>query len=109
MEPQKRKILHCVVSGKDLFADWFYSLADSAVRDVVIRRLMRVSDGNFGDHAPVGGGVWELRIHFGAGHRVYYGEQGAAIVILICGGDKHSQKNDIRRATKLWALYRGKI
>ena len=58
MEPQKRKILHCVVNGKDLFADWFYSLTDSAVRDAVIRRLMRVGDGNFGDHAPVGGGVW---------------------------------------------------
>lgn len=54
----------------------------------------------------VGGGVWELRIHFGPGYRVYYGEDGPRVVLLLCGGDKATQGKDIRKAQELWAEYR---
>lgn len=70
------------------------------------KRIDRVEDGNFGDRGFVGGGVWEIRIHYGPGYRVYYGEDGPAIVLLLCGGDKGTQRRDIRSARELWAEYR---
>ena len=58
--------------------------------------------GNFGDHRPVGEGVWELRFDFGSGHRIYFVEEGEVIVILLCGGDKSSQVKDIKTAKIYW-------
>jgi putative addiction module killer protein len=60
--------------------------------------LVRLAGGNFGDVEPVGEGVSELRIHVGPGYRVYFMRRGAAIVLLLCGGDKGSQSRDIARA-----------
>lgn len=70
----------------------------------VLSRLDRVEDGNLGDHAHVGEGVWELRIHHGPGYRVYYGEDGDLIVVLM-GGTKATQPNDIATAKEYWADY----
>ena len=58
-------------------------------------RIKRLADGNFGDVAPVGDGVSELRIHFGPGYRVYFVRRGEVVVILLCGGDKSTQARDI--------------
>jgi len=68
-------------------------------------RLTRVRAGNFGDCKSVGGGVFELRIAFGPGLRVYYGLHGQQIVVLLGGGDKSSQARDIRRAQELWRQF----
>ena len=68
-------------------------------------RLARVRAGNFGDGKAVGGGVFELRIAFGPGLRVYYGLHGKRIVVLLGGGDKSSQSRDIRRAQRLWQQF----
>ena len=106
MQPQKRKVLHYVVAGKDLFGNWLDGLADIMARAAILKRVDRVEEGNFGDHRSVGQGVCELRIHYGPGYRVYYGEDGVKIVLLLCGGDKSSQKRDIRKAGKLWSDYR---
>lgn len=65
-------------------------------------RLDRVEEGNFGDHGPVGEGVSELRFHPGTGHRVYYGQIGRDIVILLAGGPKSSQESDIKLAKEYW-------
>lgn len=65
--------------------------------------MLRVEAGNFGDCEPVGDGVTELRIHVGAGYRVYFGRHGKTVVILLCGGDKGSQAADIKRAKDYWA------
>jgi len=82
------------------------SLEDRKGRSVIRARLDRLEAGNPGDHRSVGEGVQELRIDFGPGYRVYYGEEGSTIVIVLCGGDKSSQEKDVRKAQEYWADYR---
>ncbi|HOW88671.1 MAG TPA: type II toxin-antitoxin system RelE/ParE family toxin [Elusimicrobiales bacterium] len=106
MEARKRQVLHYVSSGKDLFGDWLNSLADISARAAILKRIDRVEEGNFGDHKYLGTGVYELRIHHGPGYRVYYGEDGMNIVLLLCGGAKHGQKKDVVMACRSWANYR---
>ena len=77
---------------------------DQAPGDLIRQRIARLRLGNFGDTRPVGDGVHELRIHFGPGFRVYFGREGDAVVILLCGGDKGSQRRDIAKAIALAAL-----
>lgn len=89
-------------NGRVPFDDWFESLRDSKMRAAVDARLARVRAGNPGDCKAVGAGVFELRIHLGPGLRVYYGEQGKQLVVLLGGGDKASQARDISRAKQLW-------
>ena len=109
MQPQKRRVLHYVVADKDLFVDWLGGLADIMARAAILKRIDRIEEGNLGDHRNISQGVWELRIHYGPGCRVYYGEDGIQIILLLCGGNKRTQKRDIQRALKLWADYgRGK-
>lgn len=62
--------------------------------------------GNFGDCKPVGEGISELRVDIGTGYRVYYGQHGRVLVILLCGGDKSSQQTDIKRAKEYWANWK---
>lgn len=84
------------------FSDWLAGLKNSRAVGIVRARLNRIRLGNLGDCRSVGGGVQELRIDFGPGYRVYFGRQGSAIVVLICGGDKKSQARDILTAQKWW-------
>lgn len=76
--------------GQDLFARWLDSLRDKQARARVAARLMRLNNGNFGDCRPVGSGVWELRIDWGAGYRVYYAIAGKRVILLCEGGDKQT-------------------
>lgn len=69
-------------------------------------RIDRLSLGNLGDGKPVGSGVQELRIDFGPGYRVYIGQDGARLILLLCGGDKSSQAKDIQAAHAYWADYK---
>ena len=92
-------------NGRVPFDEWFDSLRDQRMQAVVDARLARVRAGNFGDCKSVGGGVFELRIAFGAGLRVYYGLHGRKIVVLLGGGDKGGQSRDIRRAQELWQQF----
>jgi putative addiction module killer protein len=71
-------------------------------RVAVLRRIDRITLGNFGDHKPVGGGVWELRVDVGPGYRLYYAQAGNTLVLLLCGGDKNTQQADIERALAHW-------
>jgi putative addiction module killer protein len=88
---------------KAAFTEWISALRDSAARAKIASRIRRLAFGNFGDVAPVGHGVSELRIHFGPGYRVYFVQRGSEIVVLLCGGDKRSQKRDIETAQKMAA------
>lgn len=83
--------------------DWLQALRDIRARAQIEVRLRRVSSGNFGDCKSVGEGVSELRVDLGAGYRVYYAKHGQTLVILLCGGDKGSQQNDITQAKDYWA------
>ena len=87
------------------FDEWFDSLRDQRMQVAVDARLTRVRAGNFGDCKSVGDGVFELRITFGSGLRVYYGLHGRKVVVLLGGGDKRSQPRDIRRAQQLWRQF----
>ena len=86
------------------FTDWLNELSDSAVRGVVVARIKRLELGLMGDVAPVGEGVSELRIHVGAGWRVYFVQRGPLLIVLLAGGSKRSQRTDIRRAKLLATL-----
>lgn len=106
MQTRRREVLHYVAEGKDVFGEWLERLGDILGRAAILKRIDRVEEGNFGDRRSIEGGVWELRVHCGPGYRVYYGEDGPRIVLLLCGGVKRTQKKDIRRALELWTEYR---
>jgi putative addiction module killer protein len=92
--------------GGEPFTEWLDTLRDKAAEARIRVRLLRVEAGNFGDCEPVGEGVTELRVHVGAGYRVYFGRHGKSLVILLCGGDKGSQAADITRAKDFWAEWK---
>ncbi len=85
----------------DEFRSWLEGLRDTRARARILARIDRLSDGNAGDSAGVGGGVSEMRIHLGPGYRVYFTGQNTKVVILLAGGVKRSQSEDIQRARAL--------
>lgn len=87
------------------FTDWLNGLRDPKTRRRILKRLLRLEQGHYGDYRSVGDGVNELRFFFGAGYRVYFGEDGDTIVVLLCGGDKDSQPRDIQKAKDYWQEY----
>jgi putative addiction module killer protein len=91
-----------IVKMHAVFAEWMSEQSDEIVR-IVVERIERVKNGNFGDHHPIqdAKGILELRIHFGPGYRIYYSRRGQEIIILLCGGNKSSQKRDIKKAIEL--------
>jgi putative addiction module killer protein len=101
----KRVIVFADEKGDEPFTQWLYGLKDSMGRKRILIRITRLEQGNYGDCEPVGDGVSELRMFFGAGYRVYFGEDADNIVVLLCGGDKGSQKQDIKQAKAYWREY----
>ncbi|MEO7178905.1 MAG: type II toxin-antitoxin system RelE/ParE family toxin [Allosphingosinicella sp.] len=85
----------------DAFHHWLGSLADRRAAARIVDRIKRASNGNFGDVKPLGSGVSEMRIDYGPGYRVYFFRRGKALVILLCGGDKKSQRADVTRAIRM--------
>ncbi len=85
----------------DVFDLWFGQLRDNHAKARIKARLRRAEDGNFGDVKPVAKGISEMRIHYGAGYRLYFMQNGFEIVLLLAGGDKSTQANDIQTALAL--------
>jgi putative addiction module killer protein len=83
------------------FEEWERGLRDRKARAIIAARVTRLAGGLFGDTAPVGEGVSELRIHYGPGYRVYFRKHGAKIILLLAGGDKSTQAKDIKTAIQL--------
>ncbi|WP_310447977.1 type II toxin-antitoxin system RelE/ParE family toxin [Thiobacillus sp.] len=83
------------------FDAWLAALKDKVGRARIIHRIRSAEHGNFGDCEPVGEGVSEMRIHVGPGYRLYYTRRGEVIYLLLLGGDKSSQKRDIKRAMEM--------
>ena len=101
------EIYHYVTAtGVDLFARWLEELADRQARARIKTRIDRVSLGNFGDVEPVGEAVSELRIDWGPGYRVYFARVGKTILLLLCGGDKRTQRRDIENAKAYFEDYK---
>jgi len=86
----------------DKFERWLRSIVDIRSRRKITLRIQRLKLGNFGDYKSVGQEVYELRIHFGPGYRVYFAKKGELFVILLVGGDKNSQSKDIIQSQLLW-------
>ncbi|MCF7531880.1 type II toxin-antitoxin system RelE/ParE family toxin [Pseudomonas petrae] len=83
------------------FNKWLTSLKDKTGQQRIIARIRSAQRGNFGDCESVGGSVFEMRVHYGPGYRIYLTRHGNAIYLLLVGGDKSTQKTDIRRAREM--------
>jgi putative addiction module killer protein len=92
--------MHTILTT-DVFDSWFEQLRDNQAKARIKARLRRAEDGNFGDVKPVAKGISEMRIHYGAGYRLYFMQNGFEIVLLLAGGDKSTQANDIQTALAL--------
>ena len=92
-------------TGKDVVGEWLAGLKDLRARARIAVRIDRMALGNFGDCKPLGQGVYELRIDWGPGYRLYYAMHGSACVLLLCGGNKSKQSADIERARTYLADY----
>lgn len=109
MEVQPREIqTYETLEGRIPFEEWLDSLRDREGKAKIKARLQRVALGNLGDCKSVGESVLELRIDYGPGYRVYWGEIGLTIILLLCGGDKSTQDRDIRKAKEYWIEFRSR-
>ena len=95
---------YLTAQGTNPFRTWLSRL-DMTVRARIQARILRFETGNLGDHRPVGNGVWEARCDFGPGYRIYFAKPGAMVLLLLAGGDKASQRADIRNAQEYWNDY----
>jgi putative addiction module killer protein len=86
----------------DKFVRWRDKLKDETAIACIAKRIWRIEEkGHFGDRKFFGDGVWELRIDYGPGYRVYYTQRGGKVILLLCGGDKTTQADDIKLAKQL--------
>ncbi len=108
MEAQPREIRNYqTADGKTPFEEWLDNLRDRKARAKIRNRLKRVEAGNLGNYRSVGEGVCELKIDYGSGYRVYFGQIGTIIILILCGGDKSTQQQDIQTAKEYWQDYEG--
>jgi len=98
---QSKELLSFKIRTTPEFDKWLESLRDRVAQKQVIFRLRRFERANFGDVKPVGQGVYEARIAYGPGYRLYYIQSGKELVFMLCGGDKGSQKRDIIKAKEM--------
>ncbi len=93
------QIVHYVTaSGVDVYQEWLDGIRDVRTRVRIARSVDRVRQGNLGDHKFERDGVWEIRLDFGPGYRIYYSKTGDTVVLLLAGGDKSTQDKDLRTA-----------
>jgi putative addiction module killer protein len=101
----KTVLVYRTREGRLPFNDWLRELCDDHAISRILARIGRVRRGNLGDCKPVGKGVSELRVDCGPGYRIYFGQEGTTLVILLCGGDKRTQPRDIVQAQEYWGDY----
>ena len=99
-------VLHYqTADGRIPYREWLDTVTDPIGYSAIAVREDRLARGLFGDHKPVGDGVWELRVNTGPGYRVYYARAGKVVVLLLCGGSKRTQASDIKAAKLYWRDY----
>ena len=97
------------IDGKCPYKDWFHSLRNVSLQQMIDARLTRVEHGLLGEYKWINHGVLELKFRIGSGYRIYFGRHGKRLIILLCGGDKSSQQKDIKRALQYWKDYLGRL
>ena len=102
---EKDIIYYTTENEKEPFSGWLEKLKDTKTQLRIERRIQRLSIGHYGDYKAVGDGVLELRYHFGSGYRVYFAEEGDTLVVILVGGDKGMQSDDIDKAKEYWQDY----
>ncbi len=102
---EKQTIFYQDNTGKEPCIEWIESFRDPKTQRRILQRLARIQSGNYGDYKSLKNGVFELRLAFDSGYRVYFGEDGDTIVVLLCDGDKSTQEKDIERAKVYWKEY----
>ena len=103
---QKRIEVYQTPQGRLPFIEWLRGLRDQRAKQKIQARLDRLRLGNLGSSRSVGEGVQELKIDYGPGYRVYFGQRGEKLVIFLCGGDKSTQDDDIKKAKEFWKAYK---
>ena len=98
--------IYQTAAGRQPFTAWLDGLEDRQARARIRTRLDRLALGSFGDHRALDDGVYELRIDWGPGYRVYFARSGKVILLLLCGGDKRTQTRDIKNAKAYLRDYR---
>ena len=94
--------------GHEPYEEWVNSYRNRKTRAIIRERVNRLHLGNFGDYKRLTADLYELRIHYGPGYRVYFGVVDRVIVILLCGGSKKTQRRDIERAKEYWGELRSR-
>ena len=105
-ETTRELVIYETLAGKEPFTEWVKNLRDRRGRAIIHTRLDRLQAGNDGNLKSLGEGIFELKIDFGPGYRVYFGLDGKLLVILLCGGDKDTQARDVGKALEYWIDYR---
>ena len=109
MESTLREVVYYETDdGRVPFKSWFNDLRDERARAKIRVRIRRASLGNFGHCRSLGDGVSELKVDYGPGYRVYFGVNGNEFIVLLLGGDKRTQEQDIKMAKKYWNEFRSK-
>ena len=107
MEAQERTVAYYEApDGQKPVQEWLYALKDVMARAQLRARIDRVKLGNLGKCNSVGQGIMELKVDFGPGYRIYFGQMGRALIVLLCGGDKSTQSKDIKKAHEYWTDYK---
>lgn len=102
----KEVFVYTTQDGQQPYSDWLNGLRDGTSRRRIIQHVTRLGSGNYGDCKSLKDGVFELRLSFGSGYRVYFAEDGNTVVIVLCGGDKSTQEKDIEAAKDYWKEYK---
>ena len=102
--PKKLKI-YDTIEGRQPYSEWLKGLRDVTTVARIRARIDRIEEGNLGDYKPLGTGLFEFKLSFGAGYRVYFAIDGDKIILLLSGGDKGSQRKDIQKAREYWTDY----
>ena len=107
MNPEEWELDYYIApNGRAPYQEWYKSLNDSKTRQIILKRLARIRSGNFGTCELVGFGVFEFKIDYGPGFRIYFSKSGEKIILLLCGGNKSSQHKDIQMAHHYWGNYK---
>jgi putative addiction module killer protein len=93
---------------KSPFSEWLGKIKNHTTRSRIERRLERMERGNYGDYKNLGDGVYELKLDFGAGYRIYFAEIDNIVILLLCGGNKSTQSKDIVLAKEYWQEIKGR-